>query len=76
MKPEFLTSWQATTGSVFDWIKNMPVEAKNETVWRGADGGYAVGDAAGIYEDDPEEDLEFWTDTGTVADWIDDFENR
>ena len=65
-----LTSWEAYTGSVAEWLGGL-LEAEDikpdDIVWRGEDGSYAVGSD---WPTDKDFDTEM-VDDGNVAEWLD-----
>jgi hypothetical protein len=66
MKPIFFSSWQVYDTGIRVLLKGVDAP-DGADVWIGADGSYAIGDAADIFDADPDTDLEFWTHAGTVV---------
>lgn len=64
--------WKIHTSSVTEWLKELLKQNridKNDTVWSGPDGGYAVGQPS---VDDMDDDyLMSMTDAGQVKEWLD-----
>ena len=71
MATKFFTAWEVNTGSVRKIIKNALEKGEidsNDIVWTGDDGSVAVAPTAADLEDIETE----MTDTGTVAEYLND----
>lgn len=65
------SAWQIYQSSVAEWLKGLLDQdkiSKNDTVWVGGDGSYAVGEPT--VDDMDDEDLMEMTDSGQVSEWV------
>jgi hypothetical protein len=67
----FFGAWAIFTKGIRRLIKETSPDPDAE-VWRGADGSYAIGDIADIYDYDPETDPDYYTYAGLVKEYIND----
>jgi hypothetical protein len=72
MNAKFIDSWTVYTGSISQIIAKA-VESgefdESDTVWRGADGSYIIGDVMQL--DSEELDADLYTDAGTAGEYLD-----
>lgn len=69
MAVKFFSSWEVYTKGIRSLIAAANLRNDAE-VWSGADGSYAVGDAADMAEAEEEAGVEF-SDAGEVSDYVD-----